>query len=151
MKQFADTVRTTFFGLVLFFLISPGFVYSATPTATSASPNSTQVGIFTKFEVGLTISKKYIADSFLPYYYYDASDTLAVFPNCRSPYGVDGITINAIFTAPSDKQLTVPAFYFQDYVRSGSLSREVMTPSSNYSWKVRFVPEETRNYSYYIT
>lgn len=105
------------------------FFFSPTPcsaatTVTSFSTNSTQVGRYQKFEATFQISRTYPAqqlgnndpiESFLPYYYYDANDTPSQDPGRVSPYGVDGITINAHFASPSGKNLTVPAFYYQDY------------------------------------
>src|SRR5690606_9186724 len=107
----------------------------------SLTPASQQVGQYLKFEVNFQISKTYPADSFLPYYYYDPADTR----------GVDGIIIDAHFRAPSGRELVVPAFYYQDYNRSLNGSTEVMTPTNNFSWKIRFAPEEQGTYSYYIT
>lgn len=123
----------------------------AATTVTGHSVNASSVGRYQKFEITFQISRSFPADSFLPYYYYDANDTPARFPGRNSPYGVDGITINAIFTSPSGKQLIIPAFYYQDYTRTRSGDTEIMTPGSNFSWKVRFAPEETGNYQYYLT
>jgi hypothetical protein len=139
--------------LVVFvqFWLGTGKVIAATATVTSFSVSSNSVGEYLKFEATFTISKTYPADSFLPYYYYDPSDTPTAYPGRNSPYGVDGITINAVFTSPSGKELTVPAFYYQDYVRSGTTSKETMTPTSTYDWKIRFAPQEIGTYTYYLT
>lgn len=97
----------------------------------------------------MQISRIFPADSFLPYYYYDPQDTPAQFPGRSSPYGVDGITVDAVFTAPSGKQLRVPAFYYQEYVRTGTTT-ETMTATNQYSWKIRFTPEEAGGYTYFL-
>lgn len=142
LKKFAFILiaNLTFF----IFLSSQAF---AAPTVTQLSESADQVGQYKKFEITFQISKSFPADSFLPYYFYDPSDTPSSDPNRNSPYGVDGISIDAHFTSPSGKQLTVPAFYHQQYQKSGS----TLTATNNYSWKVRFAPEETGNYQYYIT
>ena len=119
----------------------------AATTVTSFSTNTNSVPKFSKFEATFQISRTFPANSFLPYYYYDSSDTPASDPNRTSPYGVDGITIDGHFTSPSGKEQIVPAFYYQQYSRSGS----TMTPGTIYSWKLRYAPQEIGNYQYYIT
>ena len=65
----------------------------------------------------------------LPYYFYDPTDTPAKDPNRKSPYGVDGISIDALITSPSGRKIILPAFYYQDFVRSISGGVERMTPT----------------------
>ncbi|MBI5302373.1 MAG: DUF5060 domain-containing protein [Chloroflexi bacterium] len=129
---------------------TPQTVFAATPSVTSLSTNGAQIGRYQKFEATFQISKTFPTTSFLPYYYYDATDTPASDPGRTSPYGVDGISIDAHFTAPSGAALVAPAFYYQDYIRGGT-STETMTPTTNYMWKVRFAPEELGTYTYYLT
>ncbi|RJR29087.1 DUF5060 domain-containing protein [Candidatus Microgenomates bacterium] len=141
-----NTIVTLF---VIFFPVFalPNTVFAAAPSVESMSNSGTNVGRYEKFELTFQISRKFDANSFLPYYYYDAADTPSRFPGRTSPYGVDGITIEAHFIAPSGQEKTVPAFYFQDYNRAG----DKMTPTNNYSWKVRFAPEQLGQYRYYLT
>jgi len=150
-KHFFRKLCVTATILSVAFLFAPGRVLAATSLATMKSaPASVQK--MAKFEMAFTISRPFAADSFLPYYFYDAADTPAAYPNRQSPYGVDGITINAVFTSPTGKVETVPAFYYQDFTRTQSGNGdEVMAASSNYDWRVRFTPEEVGNYSYYLT
>lgn len=135
--------------LLLSFLIVaclfPATVSAAT-TVTGFTAGDSSVSRYGKYEATFSISRQFPEGSFLPYYFYDPADTPQQYPDRNSPYGVDGITIDAIFTAPSGKQLSVPAFYFQEYLRSG----DTMTPTHNYSWKIRFAPEETGTYQYYV-
>lgn len=153
--MYRNLVRIFFFVLLLFCFytfLTKGIAQAAAPTITSFTPSATQVGQYQKLEVTFSISQSYPAGSMLPYYYYDASDTSTADPGRNSPYGVDGISIDAHFTSPSGKQSAVPAFYYQDYARSGDLtSGETMTATNNYSWKVRFAPEEQGTYKYYIS
>ncbi len=134
--------------IILACSITPAF--AATPTITAFAANNTQIPKYQKLELTFQISKTFAADSLLPYYYYDPTDTPAADPGRTSPYGVDGTSIDAHFVAPSRHELIVPAFYYQDYVRSGS-SYETMTPTNSYAWKIRFAPEEIGVYNYYLT
>jgi len=113
---------------------------NGTPTVTSMSASNTQIPRYQRFELTFQISKSYPLTSWLPYYYYDPSD----------PAGVEGITIDAHLRAPSGREVIAPAFYYQDYIRTG-ITQVVMTPTTSTNWKVRFSPDEVGEYSYYIT
>ncbi len=110
---------------------------ATTPLVTSLTTSSQQAARYQKFEVTFQISKTYPADSMLPYYFYDPSD----------PKGIDGITIDGHFIAPSGREIVVPSFYYQQYSGSGTK----LVASNNFSWKLRFAPEETGVYAYYVT
>ncbi len=126
-------------------------MWAATPVVTANQPAAQSVGQFKKFESTFQLSKTFADNSLLPYYFYDSQDTPVKYPNRNSPYGVDGITVDVIFTAPSGKQQTVPAFYHQEYTRSGSYAAGItLTPGTAKSWKVRFAPTEVGNYTYVI-
>jgi hypothetical protein len=135
--------------LLISFIIILGLfprAVSAATTVTNFISGNASVPQYGKYEATFTISRQFPEGSFLPYYFYDPTDTPDQYPDRNSPYGIDGISIDAIFTAPSGKKLTVPAFYFQEYIRS----EDTMTPTNNYFWKIRFAPEEIGEYRYYI-
>ncbi len=113
---------------------------TGTPTITILNANATQIPRYQRMELTFQISKSYPANSWLPYYYYDPADSA----------GIEGITIDAHFRAPSGRDIVAPAFYYQDYIRSGT-TQVVMTPTTTTSWKIRFAPEEVGDYTYYIT
>lgn len=136
---------------LLALLITPQSALAATPGVTSLSANTTTVPRYSKFELTFAINKTYPADSRLPYYFYDPADTPAIDPNRKSPYGIDGITIDTVFVTPSGQTLTVPSFYYQDYSRSRVNNREVLTVVGIPGWKTRFTPSEVGTYKYYIT
>lgn len=126
---------------------------AATPQVTSHQTNTTSVGRYNKFEVTFQINKTTWSNPFLPYYYYDPADnpSQANYAGRTSPYGVDGITIDGYFQSPSGKTQVVPAFYYQEYTRTGSPGGQIgLSAGTNYSWKVRFAPEELGNYQYYL-
>ena len=63
-----------------------------------------------------------------------------------------GISVDALFTPDNwVTEYKQPAFYYQqfdDQVKSG---REWFYPTSDYSWKVRFSPNQTGNWQYKLT
>lgn len=147
----AKFIFLLFVSVVIFAYNSPK-IYAATPTVLNLTTNSTTIQKYAKFEATFNISKTFSENSFLPYYYYDSSDSRTRFPNKNSPYGEDGITIDFIFTTPSSKTLVVPAFYFQSYTRTRSGNGDaILTPQNQFSWKLRFAPSETGTYNYYVS
>lgn len=143
-KKTRDMIIKKLTEISLFILT--GLCLIATPvyatTITSLSSSSTTVARYQKFELSLELSRQFASDSFLPYYYYDPSD-----PN-QDP---NGISVDATFVSPSGKQIAVPGFYFQDFIRSQANNDVVMTPTGNPLWKVRFSPSELGQYQYFIT
>jgi len=128
--------------VLVFFLVSITSVHAAT-TVTTFTPGPSSVGRYQKYEATFTISRTFPGlppsdnptdtAGFMPYYPYDQA--------------AEGITINAHITAPSGRQIIQPAFYYQKYTGTG----RNLTPANEFSWKIRFAPEETGNYTYYIT
>jgi len=142
-----------FFILPLLFigwLLLPGSVTAQTASVNSVTDNrgsytNSQIPKYSKFEITFQLSKSYPN----PYYFYDPTDNPATntLPGRISPYGVDGVTVDAHFTSPSGKNQTVPAFFYQRYSGTGNN----LTSYEDYSWKVRFAPTEAGQYNYYLT
>lgn len=66
-----------------------------------------------------------------------------------------GVTADAVFSAPSGKVSTQPAFYYQNYdyqlkTCCAFMGPDWIYPTNNYFWKVRFSPNETGTWSYKI-
>ena len=68
-------------------------------------------------------------------------------PAATNRFDPDLIRLDATFTAPSGRVMVVPGFWFQNYVRSLSGGSEQLSPSGVASWRIRFTPQETGNYS----
>ena len=68
-------------------------------------------------------------------------------PVSANPFDPDVIRLDATFTAPSGKSLTVPAFWFQDFTRSWAKGAEVLTPNAAPEWRIRFTPTEPGDYT----
>lgn len=134
----------------------------ASTTITHFIPGPSSVGRYEKYEATFSISRTFpempdfaypdryeqAFQAMLPYYYYDPADTPARDPNRRSPYGVDGISIDALITAPSGRRISLPAFYYQDFTRSRRGGAEVLSPTGKPAWKIRFAPDELGTYTY---
>jgi len=66
----------------------------------------------------------------------------------ENPYDPDQIDAQARIVVPSGKEITFPAFWFQDYqVAPGSEGYEQYVPTGTAHWKVRYLPEEEGRYS----
>ncbi len=76
---------------------------------------------------------------------YDASPPPGVTPKI-------GVTVNALFTPDNWQTVFIqPAFYYQDFdyqIKSGA---DWISPTSNFSWKVRFAPNQTGAWQYKLT
>jgi hypothetical protein len=67
-----------------------------------------------------------------------------------NPYDPNDIRLDARFTSPSGKNVTIPGFYYQDFELDLSGPRDLVTPTGESSWRVRFTPDEAGEWSYHI-
>ena len=67
------------------------------------------------------------------------------------PFDPALIRLDATFTLPSGRTMTVPAFWFQDYQRGLSGEYEYLTPLGAPGWRLRFMPPEQGDYSVSLT
>lgn len=72
-------------------------------------------------------------------------------PVAGNPFDPDSIQLDASFTLPSGRTMTVPAFWYQGYTRtlSGGYEYDILTGSPG--WRLRFTPPETGSYSLSLT
>jgi hypothetical protein len=66
-----------------------------------------------------------------------------------NPFDPSEANVSVVFTAPSSQTIEVPAFYYQEYDRSLTENREILTPAGEPFWKTRFTPTEVGEYSFY--
>lgn len=60
-----------------------------------------------------------------------------------------GITVNALFTPDNWQTIyTQPAFYYQDFAHEVKSGKEWIYPTGNFSWKVRFAPDQTGSWQF---
>ena len=68
------------------------------------------------------------------------------------PDGVEpgfGISVDALFSPDNWRTIyTQPAFYYQEYLDEVREGREWFYPAGNYSWKVRFAPNQAGDWQY---
>lgn len=76
-----------------------------------------------------------------------AVDLSATYDN---PYDPDDVALDALFTAPSGKTLTVPGFFMVEHERKVQDGTELMLPQGEGVWKVRFSPTEIGRYNYVV-
>lgn len=77
--------------------------------------------------------------------------TITNVPAVSNPFDPDLIRLDATFTLPSSKTVTVPAFWYQAYQRSLSGGYESDALVGPPGWCVRFTPPETGSYTVALT
>lgn len=65
-----------------------------------------------------------------------------------NPFDPDDVRLDATFTSPSGKEMTVPGFFAVTCRRQVVEGTEVMTPEDNGRWLVRFAPQEAGRYTW---
>lgn len=91
-----------------------------------------QVALFDRFEIQFDVAT---AAAFL---------NLPYDPQKPAGLGnISGISVDALFTSPSGKALTQPAFYDQPYTNTIIDQQDHLIPSRAPLWAVRFTPQET--------
>ncbi|HKW31139.1 MAG TPA: DUF5060 domain-containing protein, partial [Verrucomicrobiae bacterium] len=68
-------------------------------------------------------------------------------PAATNPFDPDVIRLDATFTLPSGKTMTVPAFWYQGYQRGLSGGYEYLIAVGPPQWRLRFTPPESGAYS----
>ncbi len=67
-----------------------------------------------------------------------------------NPFAPSQISVNGIFIDPDDKEIKVPAFYYQEYGRKIVKDEESIYPIGYPYWKIRFTPCKEGNWKFYI-
>ncbi len=67
-----------------------------------------------------------------------------------NPFDPDEVRLDAVFTAPSGRQLVVPAFFAVDYRREVAEQAEVLVPQPASGWRIRFTPQEIGTYRWQL-
>ena len=72
-------------------------------------------------------------------------------PAATNSFDPDSIALELEAKAPSGKSLRVPGFFHQDFTRSLEHDREVLTPSGQGSWRVRWLALEPGRHTLAVT
>jgi hypothetical protein len=73
--------------------------------------------------------------------------SIANVPATSNPFDPDVIRLDATFTLPSGKTMTVPAFWYQGYQRGLSGGYEYLIAVGSPQWRLRFTPPEPGTYT----
>jgi hypothetical protein len=68
-----------------------------------------------------------------------------------NPFDPDQVRLDARFTSPSGKQISVPGFLMVDFHRQVQQHSELLIPTDTGNWKIRFTPRETGPYTWQLT
>lgn len=63
-----------------------------------------------------------------------------------NPYDPDQVAIDALVLTPDNREVVVPAFFFQDYERDDVAGAEILVPKGAAGWRVRFAPPAPGEY-----
>ncbi len=111
--------------------------------------NSDDIGLYEKFELAFELPRVY-----------------------SNPFNPDEVDITAHFISPTGRVQTIPAFFYQDYIRQempepgfyfvdsafgpdrrplkAAYGKEILIPRGPPEWRVRFAPTEPGTYNYYL-
>lgn len=72
-------------------------------------------------------------------------------PGVSNPFDPEVIRVDATFSTPSGKSLTVPAYWQQPFTRNLAGNTESLTPLGSPGWRIRYVPPEPGAYGLELT
>lgn len=72
-------------------------------------------------------------------------------PAVANPYDPDLVRVDGVFTLPSGRTLSLPAFWFQDFTRKLANGAEVLTAKGAPGWRLRFTPPEAGAYQLVVS
>jgi len=98
-----------------------------TPTIHNFRCNASGLKVYDRFELSFSLSKSY-----------------------ENPFDPAVIDIEAHFTTPSGKVVSVPAFLYQAYMRRNVHNVERLIPVGRRRWVIRFTPQEPGTYKYFL-
>jgi hypothetical protein len=117
----------------------------AAPAISNIQTGTTSITKFDKFEANFQVTNTTAKNYYLPF-------------DQNPPSGINtsldvykGITVNAYFRDPDGNVYLQPAFYYQDFQDIDIGNREWLYPTTSFTWKVRFSPHITGQWSYYFT
>lgn len=125
--------RSLFLGLMVVLMLAAGenrkgtALTSVAHAIRSVTPLQESVGRYEKFELVVDLDAEF-----------------------SNPYDPQDIWLDGTFISPSGVQMSVPGFYYRDF-EFELTPAEQMTPTQNWSWRVRFTPDEVGDWIYQVT
>ena len=68
----------------------------------------------------------------------------------NNPFDPREVDVNGEFTAPSGEAMTVPGFYYQDFISTRESDGERLTAVGQATWRIRFSPKEAGTHRFVI-
>ena len=90
--------------------------------------NASEVGRYEKFEASFNLARTY-----------------------SNPFDPEVVDALGHFIGPDGNEETVPAFFYQGYLRRREGGAEKLTPMGRSQWKIRYAPRKPGRHYYYIT
>ncbi len=142
-----------FIFLWLFFCLEGGFSVYAAPTISNITDNRSgysggQIPRYEKFEITFTAATA----ATNPQMPYDPNAPVGIKDAGGRLYDkYNGVNIYGVFTSPSGKTYSQPAFYYQNFDEQTVEGRAWYYPAGSYNWKIRFAPDEIGDWQYKIS
>jgi hypothetical protein len=147
-------MRYPSYGLVVFLLAFGWLIVPASASAALSIQNiqdnrtqyaNQQIPEFEKLEISFQVANTQASNLQLPYISTVEAGSLI------QHYAEQGISVDAVFTAPNGQTYHQPAFYFQNHLKAIRNNKDWYYPTESYSWKVRFSPDQTGTWHYKLT
>ncbi len=118
------------------------------PFSNSIYLDNFQVQVSDRQQPVLLLNFNTNTDTVFQYEKFEASFEIPiVFEN---PFDYEDIDINAVFHTPSGKTISVPGFFYRDFLRCIEEEGEQLYEYGKHQWNIRFAPEEIGTYTYEI-
>ncbi len=119
-----ELLRHISFGIVIMLLGFGQGQVLALPVIHTINPNSTTIARYDKLELSVSLS--------------------AIFSN---PFDYGQLSLQGVFVSPGGQQYFMDGFYYQNYEVS---QPNVLVPIGSPGWRIRFAPNQTGLWTYYI-
>jgi hypothetical protein len=91
------------------------------------SADAAEVGRYQKFELSFNLARDY-----------------------HNPFDPDEVDVQGVFLTPGGREVRMPGFFYQGYVRRMDRGEERLIPAGRSQWRIRFAPSEIGTYHYRV-
>ena len=89
--------------------------------------NRAEIGRYEKLEVSFNLARTY-----------------------ENPFDPEQVDVRGRFICPDGSTVSLPGFFYQGYLRRMEHGAEVLVPTGQSQWKIRFAPLQLGTYHYYV-